>query len=56
VEYYRSRHHPSATDEDLQAHIRLDRDAVVSEVSGSGFRLTKTFDHLPYEYVLEFGK
>jgi SAM-dependent methyltransferase len=56
IEYYRSRPHPSASDEDLRAHIRLDRDGVVAEVSASGFRLIKTFDHLPYEYVLDFGK
>ncbi len=56
IEYYRSRPHPSASDEDLQAHIRLDRDGVVAEVSASGFRLIQTFDHLPYEYVLDFGK
>jgi ubiquinone/menaquinone biosynthesis C-methylase UbiE len=56
IEYYRSRHHPSATDEDLQEHIRLDHDGVVAEVSAHGFHLTKSFDHLPYEYVLDFAK
>jgi ubiquinone/menaquinone biosynthesis C-methylase UbiE len=56
IEYYRSRHHPAATDEDLQSHIRLDHDGVVAEVSAHGFHLTKSFDHLPYEYVLEFAR
>ena len=56
IEYYRSRHRPGATDEDLQSHIRLDRDGVTAEVSAHGFHLTKSFDHLPYEYVLDFGK
>ena len=56
IEYYRSRHHPSATDEDLQSHLRLDRDGVVAEVSAHGFHLTKSFDHLPYEYVLNFAR
>lgn len=56
IEYYRSRHNPSATDEDLQSHIRLDRDDVIAEVSAHGFHLTRKFDHLPYEYVLDFAK
>jgi predicted methyltransferase len=56
IEYYRSRHHPAATDEDLQSHIRLDHDGVVAEVSAHGFHLQRSFDHLPYEYVLEFAK
>ena len=56
IEYYRSRHHPAATDEDLQSHIRLDHDGVVAEVSAHGFHLTRVFDHLPYEYVLMFSK
>lgn len=56
IEYYRSRHHPGATDEDLQSHIRLDRDDVIAEVSAHGFHLTKKFDHLPYEYVLDFAR
>ena len=56
VKYYRSRKHPGASDEDLRTHIRLDRDEVVTEVSAHGFRLAKQFDHLPYEYVLMFGR
>lgn len=56
IEYYRSRHHPGASDEDLQSHLRLDRDGVVAEVSAHGFHLTKSFDHLPYEYVLNFAR
>jgi len=56
IEYYRSRHNPGATDEDLQSHLRLDRDGVVAEVSAHGFHLTKSFDHLPYQYVLDFAK
>ena len=56
IEYYRSRLRPGATEEDLQSHIRLDRDGVAAEVSAHGFHLTKSFDHLPYEYVLDFAK
>jgi ubiquinone/menaquinone biosynthesis C-methylase UbiE len=56
VEYYRSRKHPGASDEDLRTHIRLDRDEVVAEVAAQGFRLLKQFDHLPHEYVLMFTK
>lgn len=56
VEYYRSRKHPGATDEDLRAHIRLDRDEVAAEVAVQGFRLSKQFDHLPHEYVLVFAR
>lgn len=56
IEYYRSRHRPGASDEDLQSHLRLDRDGVVAEVSAHGFHLRKTFDHLPYEYVLDFAR
>ena len=55
VDYYRSRNHPRATDEDLQAHIRLDRDQVIGEVQTRGFHLLRQFDHLPNEYVLIFG-
>lgn len=56
VEYYRSRKHPGASDEDLRMHIRLDRDEVVGEVEAQGFHLTRRFDHLPHEYVLMFSK
>ena len=56
IEYYRSRLRPGATEEDLQSHIRLDRDGVVAEVTAHGFHLTRSFDHLPYEYVLDFAK
>jgi ubiquinone/menaquinone biosynthesis C-methylase UbiE len=56
VEYYRSRKHPGATDEDLRTHIRLDREEVIAEVEAQGFRLAQRFDHLPHEYVLMFSK
>jgi SAM-dependent methyltransferase len=56
VEYYRSRKHPGASDEDLRSHLRLDRDDVAGEVSAQGFHLSRQFDHLPYEYVLIFGR
>lgn len=56
IEYYRSRLRPGVTEEDLQSHIRLDRDGVIQEVSAHGFHLTKAFDHLPYEYVLDFAR
>jgi ubiquinone/menaquinone biosynthesis C-methylase UbiE len=56
VDYYRSRKHPRASDEDLRAHIRADRDEVVAEVAAQGFGLMAQFDHLPNEYVLVFVK
>jgi len=54
VDFYRSRKHPGATDADLKSHVRADRDEVVSEVTAQGFRLERSFDHLPHEYVLIF--
>lgn len=54
VDFYRSRKHPGATDADLKSHVRADRDEVVLEVKAQGFRLERTFDHLPHEYVLIF--
>jgi ubiquinone/menaquinone biosynthesis C-methylase UbiE len=56
IEYYRSRLRPGAAMEDLQSHIRLDHDGVVAEVSAHGFHLTRSFDHMPYEYVLDFAR
>ena len=56
IDYYRSRQHPAASSEQLRLHIRLDRDDVVKEVEAEGFHLTKTFDHMPFMYVLVFEK
>jgi SAM-dependent methyltransferase len=56
ADYYRSRKHPSASDEDLRSHIRADRDEVAAEVEAQGFGLMAQFDHLPNEYVLVFVK
>jgi ubiquinone/menaquinone biosynthesis C-methylase UbiE len=56
VDYYRTRQHPGTSMDDLREHIRLDRDEVVAEVSAQGFHLVRSFDHLPHEYVLMFGK
>lgn len=56
IDYYRSRPHPAASPEQLRRHIRLDRNDVVKEVEAEGFHLTKTFDHMPFMYVLVFEK
>ena len=56
IDYYRSRPHPAASPEQLRRHIRLDRDDVVKEVEAKGFHLAKTFDHMPFMYVLVFEK
>ena len=56
IDYYRSRPHPAASPEQLRRHIRLDRDDVVKEVEAEGFHLAKTFDHMPFMYVLVFEK
>lgn len=56
IDYYRYRQHPAASPEELRRHIRLDRDEVVKEVEPEGFHLTKTFDHMPFMYVLVFEK
>ena len=56
IDYYRSRPHPAASAEQLRRHIRLDRDDVVKEVEAKGFHLSKTFDHMPFMYVLVFEK
>lgn len=54
VDFYTSRKHPGATDADLKSHVRADRDQVIAEVKAEGFRLERSFDHLPHEYVLIF--
>jgi SAM-dependent methyltransferase len=56
IDYYRYRQHPAASPEELRRHIRLDRDDVVKEVEAEGFHLTKTFDHMPFMYVLVFER
>ncbi len=56
VEFYLSRPHPRASEQDLRMHIRLDRDEVVQEVEEQGFRQIARFDHFPYQYVAIFGK
>ena len=43
IEYYRSRPNPSATDEDLQSHIRLDRDGRGGRSIGRGVSLNAKF-------------
>ena len=56
IDYYRYRQNPAASSEEVRRHIRLDRDDVVKEVEAKGFHLTKTFDHMPFMYVLVFEK
>lgn len=63
IDYYRSRANPSASLEEVQRHIRLDRDDVVKEIEPQGFKLTKQWDHMPFGwsqtsfmYVLVFEK
>ena len=54
VDFYRSRPHPTMSKERLEGHIREDRDGFAAEIEKAGFQLVRTFDHLPYQYVLLF--
>ncbi|MCB1022529.1 MAG: methyltransferase [Bryobacterales bacterium] len=54
VDFYRSRPHPTMSKERLEGHIREDRDGFAAEIEKAGFKLVRTFDHLPYQYVLLF--
>lgn len=56
VDFYRDREHPRMSEERRKDHIRLDRDGFAAEIESAGFRLEKTFDHLPHQYVLIFTK
>ncbi|SCK20778.1 Methylase involved in ubiquinone/menaquinone biosynthesis [Variovorax sp. HW608] len=63
IDFYRSRPNPSASLEEVQRHIRLDRDDVVKEVEAQGFGLTRQLDHKTFSwsetafmYVLVFEK
>ncbi|MDA1316007.1 MAG: methyltransferase domain-containing protein [Acidobacteria bacterium] len=56
IDFYRSREHPSMSEERLKNHIRLDRDGFKAEIEAGGFNFDRTFDHLPYQYVLMFRK
>lgn len=58
VEFYKRRGAMGEGDPDRPlSHIRLDADAVVSEVEAQGFRLLKRQDHVPgSQYIAVFGK
>lgn len=56
VDFYRSRPHPTMSKERLEGHIREDRDGFAAEIEQAGFKLVRTFDHLPHQYVLLFEK
>lgn len=56
VDFYRSRKHPRMSKDRLENHIRLDRDGFMGEVKSAGFKLDRTFDHFPHQYVLVFEK
>lgn len=56
VDFYRSRKHPRMSKERLEGHIRLDRDGFRREIEQAGFQFARTFDHLPYQYVLIFER
>lgn len=56
IDFYRSREHPRMSEERLKGHIRLDRDGFREEIEAAGFKFDRTFDHLPYQYVLMFKK
>lgn len=63
IDYYRSRPNPQANLDEVQRHIRLDRDDVVKEIEAQGFGLTKKWDHVAFGwsetsfiYVLVFEK
>ena len=56
VDFYRSRKHPTMSQERLMGHIREDRDGFAKEIESAGFKLVRHFDHLPHQYVLIFEK
>lgn len=56
IDFYRSREHPRMSEERRKNHIRLDRDGFKKEIEAVGFQFDRTFDHLPYQYVLVFKK
>ncbi len=56
VDFYRSREHPSMSPGWLRDHIRLDKEGFVEEIESAGFRLERSFDHLPHQYVLVFAR
>lgn len=56
IDFYRSREHPRMSEERRKNHIRLDRDGFRNEIESVGFKFDRTFDHLPYQYVLMFRK
>lgn len=56
VDFYRSRPHPSWSEERRMDHIRLDRDGFAKEIESAGFRLERQFDHLPHQYAIIFRK
>ena len=56
IDFYRSREHPRMSEERRKNHIRLDRDGFKAEIESVGFKFDRTFDHLPYQYVLIFRK
>ena len=56
IDFYRSREHPRMSEERRKNHIRLDRDGFKKEIESVGFQFDRTFDHLPYQYVLMFKK
>ena len=63
IDYYRSRPNPAASLDEVQRHIRLDRDDVVKEIEAQGFNLANQWDHVPFSwsqasftYVLVFEK
>ncbi len=54
IDFYRSRKHPTMSEERLKGHIREDRDGFAKEIESAGFELIRHFDHLPHQYVLIF--
>ncbi len=54
VDFYRKRR--GADDKDMTKHVRADRDEIIKEIEGYGWRLESNRDHASNQYILIFRK